>query len=160
MKSNEKFIRLFESYSSKVFFTILGIVKDKQDAEDIFQDTALKAYKSFNKLKDTNSFNTWIIKIAINNSYDYIKRNRLTYNIDELQIPYYDNYGYKDEILLDALNMLSSDERIVVILKVYDEMSYKEISKIVDRPINTLKSVYTRSLIKLKKYLESKNYFK
>lgn len=154
----ENFVQLFEKYQKKVFFLILGILKNKNDAEDVLQDTALKGYKNFHKLKDVTAFNTWIIKIAINNSYDFLKQNTATYDIDELQIPSYDNYSDRDHLLVEALNSLSQDERIVVMLKVFEDMRYDEISQITNRPVNTLKSVYKRSLEKLRHYLDAQGY--
>lgn len=162
MKDNQmltnEFVQLFEKHQKKIFFIILGIVKNKDDAEDVFQNTAYKGYKYFHSIKDVSAFNTWIIKIAINNSYDFIKQHKASYNIEELQIPYYDNYSDSDILLQSALHSLSQDERIVVMLKAIEEMRYDEISQITGRPVNTLKSVYKRSLEKLRQYLNTKEY--
>ena len=156
--NDEEFIKLFKEREKKIFFTILGILRKQDGAEDVFQETAIKGLKNFHALKDKSSFNAWIIKIAINNSYDFLKKQKRLYDVSELNIPYYDDYSEDDSILFSSLDSLSKDERIVVILKVFKDISYNEISKITNRPINTLKSVYSRSLKKMIKHLEAKGY--
>jgi len=157
-ETKDDFCNLFETYKRKIFFALIAIVKNNYDAEDLLQETALKGFRNFNRLKDRNCFNTWIMKIAINNAYDFLKKKRHTYDIDDIIIPYYDEHNEFDDILINSLNILNDNERIVVVLRLIEDIAYKDISKIVDRPVNTLKSVYKRALEKLKNYLIEQNY--
>lgn len=133
----------------------------EDDICEAVQNTIFKAYNSLKKLKNSKYFKTWIIRILINEC-NTIYRNNQKLNFEE----------YDDNILefqssmatienkIDELDFnilignLNYNERIVSILFYLEDLSVKEISKILDEPENTIKTRLSRSRKKLKKILE------
>lgn len=70
------FDEIFEQYFDKVYYKVLGIVKNSDDAEDISQEVFISVYKNLKKFKGESSIYTWIYRIAINKTYDFLKRIR------------------------------------------------------------------------------------
>lgn len=67
------FDEIFEQYFDKVYYKVLGIVKNSDDAEDISQEVFISVYKNLKKFKGESSIYTWIYRIAINKTYDFLK---------------------------------------------------------------------------------------
>ena len=144
-----EFMRLFEPLQKNLYFLILSIVKDADDADDVFQDTALKGCLSFKKLRDPSAFNAWISRIATHAAYDCVRRRRSHVDIETLAIPYYDAYSDPDEELRRAMMTLEEHERTVVVLRAIQGLRYKEIASILRRPEPTVRTVYARAIKKL-----------
>lgn len=147
-------MRLFEPAQKSIFFLILSIVRDKDDADDVFQDTALKACTSFKKLRDKEKFNSWLSKIAVTTAYDCVKKRRAHVDIDTVALPYYDSYNDDDDALRHAMMTLEEQERTIVILKAVNGLHHKEIARIVHRPEATVRTIYARAVKKLSEILE------
>lgn len=150
----QEFLRLFEPVQKNIFFLILSIVRNRDDADDVFQDTALKAYTSFKKLRDKRKFNAWVSKIAVSASYDYLKKRKQHVDIESVALPYYDTYTEGDEALRKAMLTLEKEERTIVILKAVNGLHHKEIAQIVRRPEATVRTIYARAIKKLADILE------
>lgn len=144
-----EFMRLFEPVQKNIFFLILSIVRNNDDAEDVFQDTALKGCIHFQKLRSYDKFNAWISRIAVTTAYDFVRRRRRTVDIDAVTLPHYDTYNEDDDRLREAMLKLDESERTIVVLKAVQGLHHKEISQIVHRPENTVRTVYARAIKKL-----------
>lgn len=149
-------MKLFEPIQKSIFFLILSIVKNKDDADDVFQEAALKGCLNFKKLKNTKRFNAWFSKIAVNTAYDYLKKRRLHVDIEAVALPWYDTYNEGDEELRQAILSLEKEERIIVILKAVNGLKHKEIAGIVRKPEATVRTIYSRAVKKLSDLLEEK----
>ena len=122
----------------------------KEDIEDLMQDTYIKALDKLDTYKIGTNFNAWISQIARNlaiNHYNKMKRVILT---DEL----IDTNDESSPKLSYYLSFLDSLERDVVIYKIILNMSYKDISKIIDKPISTIHDIYKRSIKRIKKEVQ------
>lgn len=145
----QEFMRLFEPAQKNTYFLILSIVRNGDDADDVFQDTALKACTSFKKLRDKQKFNAWLSKIAITTAYDCVKKRRRHIDIESVALPYYDTYNEGDEELRKAMMTLEEQERTIVILKAVNGLHHKEIAEVVRRPEATVRTIYARAINKL-----------
>jgi RNA polymerase sigma-70 factor (ECF subfamily) len=124
---------------------------------DIVQETAYRAYKQFHALKEKEHFKTWIISIAVHSAIDLLReRKKVTYltqtNEDQTKLL---NDSEKDIALSLSLKnvmdtSLSGDEKTVLLLKYYQEYTFKEISTIIDIPESTVKSMVYRALAKIR----------
>lgn len=150
-----EFMRLFEPLQSKIHFLILSIVRNEDDAADVFQDVALKGCLNFRKLRNPSSFNAWISRIAVNAARDYVRKRRDKIDISTLSLPHYDTYSESDEVLRRAMISLSDSERTVVILRAVQDLPYKDIAAIIHRPESTVRTVYARAIRKLSDKLNS-----
>jgi RNA polymerase sigma factor, sigma-70 family len=151
---NKMFENLVLEYRTRLFRIAMGILQSNADAEDAVSEAIYKAFINFSRLKNISSFKPWIIKILVNESYNIINKRKRLVELDESMIVQDDIAAIVDTLVLwNAINLLKEDYRIVVILFYYEEMSIKEIGKILKIPTGTVNSRLNRSRLKLKQYL-------
>lgn len=151
IKGDKKsFEKLYEISKKQVYFTCLGIVKNKSDAEDITQEVYITVLKKLSELSEPESFQAWINRIAVTKSLKFIRKNRETsldeelekYSIadEELILPddYVSNKEKRRIIMNIIMNKLSEVQRQTVILYYFDDFSVAEISKAMECPIGTV----------------------
>jgi RNA polymerase sigma-70 factor (ECF subfamily) len=151
------FLELFQKYEKDIYRIVFAYVKNKEDALDVVQETAYRAYKKFHALKEKEQFKSWMISIAIHSAIDLLReRKKVTYltQTNEDQIRFL-NRSEKDLALSLSLKdvmetILSDDEKAVLLLKYYQEYTFKEISTIIDTPESTVKSMVYRALEKIR----------
>ncbi|HEY4534082.1 MAG TPA: RNA polymerase sigma factor [Fusobacterium sp.] len=141
------FDEIFEQYFDKVYYKVLGIVKNSDDAEDISQEVFISVYKNLKKFKGESSIYTWIYRIAINKTYDFLKKNRTMLEINEeiLSLEYNIDMD-RDMILAEKLKKISMQEREFVILKDLYGYKLKEIAEMKDMNLSTVKSIYYKAI--------------
>lgn len=163
---------IINRYSQMLYRFVFRLVCNKDIAHDIVQESFIKAWKSIKKYNFNYNFKTWIYTITKRTAIDHLRRIRTT-NFSELDtdeqnfdesIP--DDQLLPDEIFENAENIkliqnalleLSIDSRTVLLLHHGEEMTFEEISEITGKPMNTVKSQYRRSLIKLRGIIEKLN---
>ena len=159
-------------YKDRLLNFIYRYLNDIDRAEDLVQDTLLKLYTHKNSYKEIAKFSTWLYTIAANlarTELRKIKRRKtfsiteLSYNDREFVISSTDE-GPRDENLSHnfeksvqwALAKLPNDFKTIIILRDIQELSYDEISKIVEVPLGTVKSRINRGRVKLQELLKKK----
>lgn len=152
-----KLIDYIVTYKEKHYRIAYSYVKNKEDALDIVQDTIVKALKYEHTLHEPAYLNTWFIKILINNCKTYLqKQNRYIDVEDEiiesLDPPHMDTYRSFE--LEEALDKLSYTEKTIILLRYFEQLELKEVAKIMDKNLSTVKSTLYRALKKLKVQLE------
>ena len=138
------------------------MVGDPHLAQDIVQDTMLKAVVNINKFEPRARFSTWLIKIATNVYRDYLRKNRSYELLDEnfidkghqVEDVVMSNYEYKE--IMKIILKLPYEKRAVFILKHYYGYKYDEISEIIDCPIGTVRSRLHNAVKYLMKEIERK----
>lgn len=155
------FAILVERYKNMVYTLSIKIVKNKEEAEEISQDAFVKAFKNLKNFKGDSKFSTWVYKIAYYASLDSIKRNKRfsnTENIDDLKLRNLsDIKGALEElqendrkkVISDALLKLNEDERTILTLFYFEELSIKEIVEVVNLSEDNIKVKLYRSRKKL-----------
>lgn len=158
-KGNDKaFLELFKLYEQDLYRMAFIYVKNQNDAMDVVQETAYKSFKSIKDLKEPKYFKTWLMRIAISCSIDLL---RIRKNIVPLK-PEFAEYTkeavQEDDILgidlKDLIEKLQEEEKSVILLKFYQQMTFKEIADILQLPLGTVKTILYRSLGKLRKTLK------
>jgi RNA polymerase sigma-70 factor, ECF subfamily len=138
------FQELVSRYHQKVYMVILGLLRNREDALDVAQETFFRAFRKIKSFQGGSSFYTWIYRIAVNLSIDAQrrqKRNPLDFreNMDELlearnevtQDPYSDVHDRElRESLLKAINDLTPEHKAVIVLRTVEGLSYKDIGEI------------------------------
>ena len=164
------FAVLVDRYKDMIFTLALKMVKNREEAEEVAQDTFIKIYNSLNKFKGDSKFSTWIYKIAYNTCLDRLKKNKKEDNnisIDEFSthlIKTTDNAlsaledKERKQTIQNCLNLLPSDENFLLTLFYFEDQSLEEIGKIMNINANNVKVKLFRSRQKLavilKKQLE------
>ena len=164
------FAVLVDRYKDMIFTLALKMVRNREEAEEVAQDTFIKIYNSLNKFKGDSKFSTWIYKIAYNTCLDRLKKNKKEENnisIDEFSahlIKTMDNAlsaledKERKQTIQNCLNLLPSDENFLLTLFYFEDQSLEEIGKIMNINANNVKVKLFRSRQKLavilKKQLE------
>jgi RNA polymerase sigma-70 factor (ECF subfamily) len=155
----EAFRVLVERYQRRIAALAMGMLRNREDALDIVQDTFTKAFQSLDKFKGDSSFYTWVYRIGVNLCIDHQRRESRYVQLggnddeanDELVPPSPDevqrNQPFENarstEIgarLSEAINELTPEHRAVILLREVDGLSYEEISQVLDCPKGTVMS--------------------
>ena len=141
------FDNIYEEYFDRVYYKVLSVVKNDDDAEDICQETFISVYKNLSKFREESNIYTWIYRIAINKTYDFFKKRKIEFEIndDVLSLPEDVNFDTK-VILQEKLKLISDQEREIVILKDIYGYKLKEIAEMKNMNLSTVKSVYYKAL--------------
>jgi RNA polymerase sigma-70 factor, ECF subfamily len=155
------FAVLVDRYKDLVFTLALRMVKNREEAEEVAQDTFIKTYNALSKFKGESKFSTWIYKVAYNTCLDRLKKNKrqpYTVAIDEYtehQIKTLDNAldnieeKEKKQTIKNCLELLPSEDSFILTLYYFEELSLDEISKITGLKPNNVKVKLFRSRKKL-----------
>jgi len=161
LKSGETnaFDKVYEMTYRKIYFVVLPILRDRSLTEDIIQDTYLKF---LDKLYTYDAKNTlaYILTIARNlalNEYNRRKRETRDVDLDDT-IFSLDNYleisVANQELITNALSVLSVTERNIFLLHNLENLTHREISEILDIPLGTVTWTYSQAIKKMQKKLE------
>lgn len=169
------FEALIEDHQKRVYNIALRILNNSEDAYDAAQEVFIKVYKSIASFKGDSSFSTWIYRITKNVCLDEIRKRKKNkaISIDEeyeneegsMQKQIYDDSPGPEEIterkidkeqIYKAIELLSEQQKIVLVLRDIQGFSYEEIGKIIDCPEGTVKSRINRARKSLVELLRSK----
>lgn len=166
-KAND-FSFLVEKYKNMVFTLAVRMLKNREEAEEIAQDAFVKAYKSLSKFKGDSKFSTWLYRITYNSCLDRLKsQERMIKSdiIDKMHIRNLevekDVLDYMDEkerlqVINNAINLLADEDKAIITLFYFNELSLQEVSDIVGTNPNTIKIRLYRSRKKLYTILKGK----
>lgn len=162
-KGNDKaFEKLFEPYEADIYRIAYVYVKNESDALDVLQETACKAFEKIHGLKEPAYFKTWLIKIAINNALNLLRgKQKIIYMAEVLPEKAIVNQNHIDQkILLEqVMNVLTNEEKSVILLKYYQDLPYTEVANILQIPLGTAKSICYRALKKLRIRIEKEDMY-
>ncbi len=145
------FRAFIDQYKHMVYTLALRIVKNHEDAEEVAQDTFIKAYQAVKQFNGKSRLSTWLYKIAYHNSLDYLKRNRRKPETTDMDGQYLGKYSTEEgpwslleakerrEIINRALDQLSGEDGVVLSLFYFEALSLKEISGVMGLSLSTVK---------------------
>jgi RNA polymerase sigma-70 factor (ECF subfamily) len=161
-------------YLGLVYSFVFRLTGEKEEASDIAQEVFVKVWKNLDKYNPKQNLKTWILAIARNTAIDWLRKKRPIIfsklkregdeGLQDFGESIKDENFLQDEIfaqkesrekLDEVINLLSFTQREVFLLHLEDELSFEEISQLVGRPMNTVKSQYRRALITLRGFLTS-----
>ncbi len=166
-KDQTAFKYLVERYINRIYSFSKSFNLSDDEAEDIAQETFFKAWKKLHLYNNEHKFQTWIFTIAKNSVFDYLRKNK------SLPFSYFDNNEDQTnpleqitdsdddaiEIFQNNVNIakvkeslvkLNTIERTIITLHYEGELTFEEIGTILDKPMNTVKSLHRRSISKLR----------
>ena len=155
---------LVETYQRRVYSIIRKMVIIHEDADDITQNTFIKAFKNLENFQSNSSLFTWLYRIATNESLNFIEKKKRRYffpieDHQEIMKNYIDESYYidGDEIekqLQKSLLKLPDKQRLVFNLKYFEDLSYDEISRITETSVGALKASYHHAVKKIENELK------
>jgi RNA polymerase sigma-70 factor (ECF subfamily) len=172
-QDTQSFEEICARYTAPLYRYAFSFVRNKDEAEDIVQQTFIKVWRKMRTFDMTKKFSVWIYTIARRTALDDLKkRKNISFSHmsgDEEDMPF-------EETLLDTsagiiekleslrevdafeliISAMPEEKSEIIFLKLYEDMTFEEIAETVGRPMNTVKSVYRRSLEIVKEELEKK----
>ena len=172
--NEDAFRKLVENYQNLVVNTCFGLVHNREDAEDIAQDVFVEVFRSIQHFRADAKLSTWLYRIAVNRSLNHIRDNKkhkwfqsFENTVEEqnrklgyIESPQSDHPGYELEnrqravILHEAINSLPENQKVAFTLSKYEELSYQEISEVMEMSVSSVESL----LFRAKKNLQNKLY--
>ncbi|MGL5123500.1 MAG: RNA polymerase sigma factor [Fusobacteriaceae bacterium] len=138
---------IFEQYFDKIYYKILGSVKNSEDAEDIAQEVFMSVYKNLKSFRSDSNIYTWIYKIAINKTYDFFRKKKINLELNDEIFDIEDGVDPNNSIMLkEQLAKIKGSEKEIVILKDLYGYKLKEIAEMKNLNISTVKSIYYKAL--------------
>ena len=171
--SQEAFRSLVDTYQQKVIRTCKGFVHSDDDAEDIAQEVFIEIWQSINKFRGDAELSTWIYRISVNKSLNFIKTasRRKIFSFFDFTDPDRSSFanelaaaqGYSPdndlgrseqaEAVKRAIDSLPSKQRTAFVLSKYDDLSYQEIAKVMNSTVPSVESLIFRARQNLQKRL-------
>lgn len=165
---------LLEKYRESVYYTMLKMVKNPDDAEDLTIEAFGKAFNRIHQYSPNFAFSTWLFKIASNNSIDFIRKKRIKVTsmdsgitTDDGEVVYYDAscdrpdpsehmiQKQKAQAMRDVVEKLKPRYRELIIKRYFEELSYEEIADDLNIPLGTVKAQLFRARDFLSNLMES-----
>jgi RNA polymerase sigma-70 factor (ECF subfamily) len=148
------FDEIFSKYYKPIYYYVYKMLYNSEVAEDITQDTLIKVYKNLSSVDETIKFSSWIYKIAHNSCIDYIRKNKINFELID-NVKYLDKEENEPENkylnkemhnkIKKVMLKIGSKYRAILILRDYNDLSYKEISVILGCSESAVKSLIYRA---------------
>lgn len=159
-KNPEAFREFVDNFQVPLIKLCKGFLQDHDDVKDVVQDTFIEVYNSIDRFRLDSKLSTWLYRIAVNKSINYLHKNkkRLNYKKDLIYEKSYalsDNFEKHETLLLikKAVNSLPENQRIAFVMNKYMDLSYKEISEVMNITLSSVESLLHRAKINLQKKL-------
>lgn len=161
---------LVNAYMDRLFRMILSVANNREDAEDALQETLLNAFHALPEFRGESSFSTWLCRIAINTTRNWIrgnmrrsseriaKRLALVGGESPRQVDLEVLENERRRMLRAALLSLPDHYRDVLLLRHYEDLSYEQISQVLDIPIGTVRSRLAQARLLLSRKLSHAGY--
>lgn len=167
------FAELVDLYKDKIYHLAYRMLGNKQEAEDIVQETFLRLYSNLHRYDDTQKFSTWIFRIGTNLCIDRLRKRKLTYSLDAEVTDgegndYYammssDEYTPEKQVIVSetqrhirkVIDNMPDKYKSIIVLRYLQDLSLQEISDVLGLPITTIKTRLHRGREYLRKKLDA-----
>ena len=164
LRQREAFEQIVKEYSEQLYWQIRRMVFSHEDANDLLQNTFVKAWLNIDYFRGDAKMSTWLYRIAFNECLTFLNKQRANnqISIDEINAemigklesdPYFDGDATQ-KAFLKAIQSLPEKQRIVFNLKYFKGMKYEEISEILGTSIGGLKASYHHAVKKIEAFIE------
>ncbi len=161
----QAFNQVIATYSEPLYWQIRRMVHTHDDANDLLQNTFMKAWQSLGNFRGDAKLSTWLYKIAINESISFLERERKrkNYSLDDeeshlVSLIEADEHIDGDDLALKlrkAIASLPEKQRLVFNMKYYDEMKYEDMSQVLGTSVGALKASYHLAVKKIENYFNN-----
>lgn len=158
------YVKLMDRYRESIYFMMLKMVHNNDDAEDLTMEAFGKAFQRLKQYSPKFAFSTWLFKIASNNCIDFIRKKRIKvtsmdtgFKTDDGETLFFDAESttrdpeetiiHKQKVMMtrDLVNQLKPRYKVLVEKRYFEELSYEEISQELDLPLGTVKAQLFRA---------------
>ena len=163
-RCRKAFNEVIKIYTEPLYWQIRKMVIDHEDANDVLQNTFIKAWSSIENFRGEAKLSTWLYKIAINESITFIniekQRNNVSLDDDDsflINSLASDEWFDGDDLRLElqkAINSLPEKQRLIFNMRYFDDMKYEDMSEILGTTVGALKASYHHAVKKIEKFFE------
>lgn len=159
VKAFEMLVCKYQDRTVRMLYLLLG---NRDDAQDVAQETFLKVFRSIRTFRRSASFSTWLHRVAINTAHNWMRSNRRGVETAITEDIWHSSLAQPEDLLMErerlrevrsALLSLPAYYREIVILRHYDGLSYEEIAEVQQVPVGTVRSRLAKARSILKKRL-------
>ena len=160
------FDAFYREYGRKLYGVAFRLVQNREDALDVLNEGFLRAYRHWKRFRGGAKVSTWLYRIIVNLSYDCLRKRSRTRHVQLFEDYDYKQYTYHGErevmnkTLADQVKneiaSLTEKQRAVFVLKIYEELPFKEIAEATSSRIGTVKATYFQALQKIRRNLREK----
>ena len=158
------FSAIVNRYSQQIYWHIRRMVFSHDDANDLVQNTFIKAWTNIDKFRGDSQVSTWLYRIAVNETLNFLSKGSPdTVSLDTpegamaemLESDTYFNGDHVDALFQEAISQLPHKQRLIFNMKYFDDMKYEEISEILGTSTGALKASYHIAIKKIENYLNN-----
>ena len=159
--TEDAFRELLHRYQSKIYAYVRNMVISREDADDITQLIFIKVWQNLNSFRGESKLNTWIYRIASNETISFLRKKRPEIDFDQAQMFMVDTLQQDESIsereieakLQKALCYLPFKQKLVFVLRYFEDLNYDEIAELTQTSVSALKSSYHHAVKKIEIYL-------
>ena len=162
----QAFSAIVKRHSSEIYWLTRRMVLTHDDADDLVQETFVKAWINIESFQGRSKISTWLYRIAINETLTFLSKNTgntVSINSPEgaianmLESDTYFNGDRADALLQEAISRLPNKQRLAFNMKYYEGMKYEEMSEILETSVGALKASYHIAVKKIEEYINSQD---
>lgn len=158
------FAKVVASYSEPIYWQIRRIVLSHDDANDLLQNTFVKAWTSLDSFRGDSKISTWLYRIAVNEALNFVQRQKNSVSLDEdssvVDFLMSDEFFDGDELqaqLQAVIAQLPEKQRLVFQMKYFQDLKYEEISEILGTSVGALKATYHHAVRKIADFFQNQD---
>lgn len=155
------FEELVQKYQKEIYFLACRMVLNKEDAADVVQETFVQVFKKIHQFRSASTFKTWLYRVAINQCKNFLrvlKKNRELAQVENYVVTDPNDSqldvllkNEKVDLISETIEKLPKKQKAILILRTYQELSYKEIAEIVGGSVNSAKVNFYHAIENIKR---------
>ena len=158
----EAFMEITRLYQKKVYLLAYSYLRNNEDALDVVQETFLRLYQKVSLFRSEKNFQTWLLQIAKNLCIDYYRKNysrskdcQRDKDVEEVNVPTQNDKNsnsYSDlrRVFAECLDRITEKQRLIFVMKHYNNLEYEEIAQILRISVGTVKSLHFKAVQNLR----------
>lgn len=161
---NFAFSKLVNRYQERLYWHIRRIVIDHDDADDVLQNSFIKAFKNLDRFREDSQLYTWLYRIATNEAITFLKKKRknIFVSLDDVSHSLSSKLEADPQMSGDAIQLklqqailkLPTKQRLVFNMKYFDEMKYEQIAEVTGTSVGALKASYHHAVKKIEAFIK------
>lgn len=157
--NKQAYAHIINKYKNQLYATILRMTRNPQNAQDLVQEAFIKVYQQLGKYDNKGSFSNWMYRVAINHCMDEFRKKSYKMKVVEIKEEKLVNSHHPEVIFLKKeknrqlerlIADLPEDERMIILLRYVNELSYSEISELCELPVSSVRNKLHRAKIKMR----------
>lgn len=160
---DQAFTAIVKKYQERIYWQIRRMVINHQDADDVMQNVFIKAWNGLDNFREDSQLFTWLYRIAVNESLSFLEKQKRRESVsyddvsESIEQKLHSEPGFDEQKavwkLQLAIQQLPDKQKLVFNLRYFDEMSYEEMSEILDTSVGALKASYHHAVKKIEEYI-------